>query len=140
MNEWAWEMGSQCSVPSAWSKPSTVHSSVSKLSSATGEGLIPGLVDGQRLSTVKPAWVPTTGGKVVVSLHKEVPQGFWDRRELSAARHEAARPRLGHLPSQRPCAEAARAPCSYWVLTLRQPAIDPLRAAQRSKKLHMLVK
>eukprot|EP00435_Cladocopium_sp_Y103_P056522 s528_g19.t1 len=79
MNEWAWEMGSQCSVPSAWSKPSTVHSSVSKLSTATGEGLIPGLVDGQRLSSVKPPAVPTSGGKVVVSLRKEVPQGFWDR-------------------------------------------------------------
>ncbi|CAJ1346271.1 unnamed protein product [Effrenium voratum] len=79
MNDWAWEMGSQCSVPSAWSKPSTVHSSVSKLSSATGEGLIPGLVDGQRLSSVKPCAVPTVGGKVVVSLRKEVPQGFWDR-------------------------------------------------------------
>lgn len=59
---------------------------------ATGEGLIPGLVDGQRLSSVKPcavlppalglvvrivkgnlhfAEVPTTGGKVVVSLRKE---------------------------------------------------------------------
>mmetsp|Transcript_133580 Transcript_133580/g.188763 ORF Transcript_133580/g.188763 Transcript_133580/m.188763 type:complete len:234 (+) Transcript_133580:41-742(+) len=79
MNEWAWEMGSQCSVPSAWSKPSTVHSSISKLSNATGEGLIPGLVDGQRLSSVKPCAVPTSGGKVVVSLRKEVPQGFWDR-------------------------------------------------------------
>ncbi|CAE7306685.1 unnamed protein product [Symbiodinium necroappetens] len=79
MNEWAWEMGSQCSVPSAWSKPSTVHSSISKLSTATGEGLIPGLVDGQRLSSVKPCAVPTSGGKVVVSLRKEVPQGFWDR-------------------------------------------------------------
>eukprot|EP00438_Fugacium_kawagutii_P034965 Skav202203 [mRNA] locus=scaffold2207:68295:96968:- [translate_table: standard] len=66
-------------VPSAWSKPSTVHSSVSKLSTATGEGLIPGLVDGQRLSSVKPSVVPTSGGKVVVSLRKEVPQGFWDR-------------------------------------------------------------
>ncbi|CAE7430553.1 unnamed protein product [Symbiodinium natans] len=79
MNEWAWEMGSQCSVPSAWSKPSTVHSSISKLSNATGDGLIPGLVDGQRLSSVKPCAVPTSGGKVVVSLRKEVPQGFWDR-------------------------------------------------------------
>mmetsp|Transcript_55826 Transcript_55826/g.104741 ORF Transcript_55826/g.104741 Transcript_55826/m.104741 type:complete len:241 (-) Transcript_55826:51-773(-) len=76
---WAWEVGSQCSMPSAWSKPSTVHSSISKLSTATGEGLIPGLVDGQRLSSVKPCAVPTTGGKVVVSLRKEVPQGFWDR-------------------------------------------------------------
>ena len=126
-------------MPSAWSKPSTVHSSISKLSNvcssaflvvsyprwvprgfaardrqATGEGLIPGLVDGQRLSSVKPCaagalsipgdelacacvnlfdmncsrspcrWpaefapivacpleVPTSGGKVVVSLRKE---------------------------------------------------------------------
>eukprot|EP00930_Biecheleria_cincta_P057819 TRINITY_DN43692_c0_g1_i1.p1 TRINITY_DN43692_c0_g1~~TRINITY_DN43692_c0_g1_i1.p1 ORF type:complete len:245 (+),score=41.00 TRINITY_DN43692_c0_g1_i1:34-768(+) len=80
MNEWAWEMGSEAgSVPSAWSKPSTVHSSVSRISSATGDGLIPGLVDGQRLSSVKPAQVPTDGGKVVVSLRREVPQGFWDR-------------------------------------------------------------
>ncbi|CAE8690732.1 unnamed protein product [Polarella glacialis] len=78
MNEWAWEMGSEAgSVPSAWSKPSTVHSRVSMISSANGDGLIPGLVDGQRLSSVKPCSVPTAGGKVVVSLRKEVPQGYW---------------------------------------------------------------
>eukprot|EP00441_Pelagodinium_beii_P045278 CAMPEP_0197624710 /NCGR_PEP_ID=MMETSP1338-20131121/4263_1 /TAXON_ID=43686 ORGANISM="Pelagodinium beii, Strain RCC1491" /NCGR_SAMPLE_ID=MMETSP1338 /ASSEMBLY_ACC=CAM_ASM_000754 /LENGTH=218 /DNA_ID=CAMNT_0043194905 /DNA_START=12 /DNA_END=664 /DNA_ORIENTATION=+ len=80
MDQWGWEMGSEAgSMPSAWSKPSTVQSSVSKMSSNNGDGLIPGLVDGQRLSSVKPAGVPTKGGKVVVSLRKEVPQGFWDR-------------------------------------------------------------
>uniref|UniRef100_A0A7S0B689 Uncharacterized protein n=1 Tax=Pyrodinium bahamense TaxID=73915 RepID=A0A7S0B689_9DINO len=82
IDTWAWEMGSEAgSVPSAWSKATsrqTGHSTARSISSATGDGLIPGLVDGQRLSTVKPASVPTTGGKVVVSLRKEVPQGYWD--------------------------------------------------------------
>eukprot|EP00933_Yihiella_yeosuensis_P074896 TRINITY_DN8399_c2_g4_i1.p1 TRINITY_DN8399_c2_g4~~TRINITY_DN8399_c2_g4_i1.p1 ORF type:complete len:243 (-),score=28.66 TRINITY_DN8399_c2_g4_i1:296-1024(-) len=78
MNEWAWEMGSEAgSVPSAWSKPSTVHSSVSRISNANGDGLIPGLIEGQRLSSVKPCSVPTVGGKVVVSLRREVPEGHW---------------------------------------------------------------
>jgi len=81
MDEWAWEMGSQQSVPSAWSHPSTVHSSVSKVSSAGG-GLIPGLAEGQRLSSVKPTGVPISGGKIVVKLRKEVPQGYWDRLEI----------------------------------------------------------
>lgn len=83
IDKWAWEVGSDAgSIPSAWSKPSTVHSSVSRLSSATGDGLIPGLIDGQRLSTVKPTSVSAEGGKVVVSLRKEVPQGHWDKLEV----------------------------------------------------------
>eukprot|EP00929_Paragymnodinium_shiwhaense_P120803 TRINITY_DN92856_c0_g1_i1.p1 TRINITY_DN92856_c0_g1~~TRINITY_DN92856_c0_g1_i1.p1 ORF type:complete len:276 (-),score=19.08 TRINITY_DN92856_c0_g1_i1:163-990(-) len=84
IDKWGWEVGSDVgSVPSAWSKPSTMHSSVhSRISSATGDGLIPGLVDGQRLSTVKPSSVPTAGGKIVVSLRKEVPQGYWDSLEI----------------------------------------------------------
>lgn len=87
MENWAWEMGSEAgSVPSAWSKPSTVHSSVSRISNATGSGLIPGLVDGQRLSQVKPDSVPTAGGKVIVSLRKEVPHGHWDNVEIVLVR------------------------------------------------------
>lgn len=83
IDSWAWEMGSDvASIPSAWSKATsskTGKSSGSKMSSATGvDGLIPGLVDGQRLSAVKPSTVPTRGGKVIVSLRKEVPQGYWD--------------------------------------------------------------
>lgn len=80
IDKWAWEVGSEAgSVPSAWSKPSTVHSSVSRISNATGDGLIPGLLDGQRLSSVKPTSVPASGGCVVVALRKEVPQGHWDK-------------------------------------------------------------
>jgi len=83
IDQWAWEMGSEAgSVPSAWSKPSTVHSSVSRISSATGDGLIPGLLEGQRLSSVKPTSVSPSGGKVVVSLRREVPQGYWDNLEI----------------------------------------------------------
>jgi len=83
IDAWAWEVGSDVgSLPSAWSKATssrTGKSSLSKMSSATGaDGYIPGLVDGQRLSAVKPSTVPTRGGKVVVSLRKEVPQGYWD--------------------------------------------------------------
>jgi len=79
IDQWAWEMGSEAgSVPSVWSKPSTLHSSVSRISTASGEGLIPGLIEGQRLSAVNPSNVPIAGGKVIVSLHKEVPQGYWD--------------------------------------------------------------
>lgn len=80
IDTWAWEMGSE--APSAWSKATsnrTGQSGVSRLSSSTGtDGLIPGLVDGQRLSAVKPSSVPSCGGKVVVCLRKEVPQGYWD--------------------------------------------------------------
>eukprot|EP00448_Togula_jolla_P007449 CAMPEP_0170606482 /NCGR_PEP_ID=MMETSP0224-20130122/20536_1 /TAXON_ID=285029 /ORGANISM="Togula jolla, Strain CCCM 725" /LENGTH=238 /DNA_ID=CAMNT_0010931567 /DNA_START=8 /DNA_END=724 /DNA_ORIENTATION=+ len=85
IDKWAWEVGSEAgSLPSAWSKPSTMASSKhsSRISSTTGDGLIPGLVDGQRLSGVKPSSVPTAGGKVVVSLRKEVPQGYWDNLEI----------------------------------------------------------
>jgi len=83
IDTWAWEMGSEVgSVPSAWSKATssrTGQSGTSRLSSATGhDGLIPGLVEGQRLSSVKPTNVSTRGGKVVVNLRKEVPQGYWD--------------------------------------------------------------
>mmetsp|Transcript_25201 Transcript_25201/g.72267 ORF Transcript_25201/g.72267 Transcript_25201/m.72267 type:complete len:222 (-) Transcript_25201:40-705(-) len=82
IDSWAWEMGSEAgSMPSAWSKATsrqTGHSTARSISSATGDGLIPGYVDGQRLSTVKPSTVPTSGGKIVVSLRKEVPQGYWD--------------------------------------------------------------
>jgi len=82
VDSWAWEMGSEVSsVPSAWSHATsrqTDHSTVKSISSATGDGgLIPGLVDGQRLSSVKPVCIPKTGGKVVVSLRKEVPAGYW---------------------------------------------------------------
>lgn len=82
IDSWAWEMGSEAgTIPSAWSKATsrqTGQSNARSISSATGDGLIPGLVDGQRLSTVKPSTVPTAGGKIVVSLRKEVPQGYWD--------------------------------------------------------------
>jgi len=83
IDAWAWEMGSDVgSVPSAWSKATSTRtgkSSASRMSSANGlEGLIPGLVDGQRLSAIKPSTVPARGGKVIVSLRKEVPQGYWD--------------------------------------------------------------
>lgn len=82
IDSWAWEMSSDAgSMPSAWSKATssrTGQSGTSRLSSATGDGLIPGLVDGQRLSAVKPSSVPKCGGKVIVCLRKEVPQGYWD--------------------------------------------------------------
>jgi len=84
MDTWAWEMGSDAgSIPSAWSKATssrTGQSGTSRLSSATGhDGLIPGLVEGQRLSSVKPTNVSSVrGGKVIVNLRKEVPQGYWD--------------------------------------------------------------
>jgi len=82
VDSWAWELGSEVSsVPSAWSQATsrhTDHSTVKSISSATGDGgLIPGLVDGQRLSSVKPVSIPAKGGKVVVSLRKEVPAGYW---------------------------------------------------------------
>lgn len=87
IDQWAWEMGSEAgSMPSAWSKASSMNSSrrsnTSRMSSSTGDGLIPGLIDGQRLSGVKPSTVPTTGGKLVVTLRKEVPQGYWDHIEV----------------------------------------------------------
>lgn len=82
IDSWAWEIGSGQAPPSEWSRPSTVHSTASRISNPTGDGLIPGLTDGQRLSTVKPASVTTNGGEVVVTLRKEVPQGYWDRIEI----------------------------------------------------------
>jgi len=86
IGRWGWEVGSECgSLPSAWSKPSTMHSGHSSrksISSAAGDGLLPGLIEGQRLSTVKPSSLPTAGGKIVVSLRKEVPQEYWDHVEI----------------------------------------------------------
>jgi len=80
IDQWAWEMGSDAgSMPSAWSKATSSKTGASRMSSASGvDGLIPGLVDGQRLSAVRPSSLPQRGGKVIVSLRKEVPQGFWD--------------------------------------------------------------
>lgn len=83
IDTWAWEMGSDVgSVPSAWSKATssrTGQSSASRMSSTTGhDGLIPGLIEGQRLQSVKPANISARGGKVIVSLRKEVPKGYWD--------------------------------------------------------------
>jgi len=81
VDQWAWEMGSEAgSVPSVWSKASTQQSSASskKMSSATGDGLIPGLIEGQRLSYVKPTSLGASGGKIVVCLRKQVPQGYWE--------------------------------------------------------------
>lgn len=85
VDQWAWEIGSEAgSIPSVWSRASTQNSnrsgatSHSRISNAAGDGLIPGLIEGQRLSYVKPTMVPTSGGKVVVVLRKQVPQGFWD--------------------------------------------------------------
>mmetsp|Transcript_51107 Transcript_51107/g.150703 ORF Transcript_51107/g.150703 Transcript_51107/m.150703 type:complete len:282 (+) Transcript_51107:27-872(+) len=82
IDKWAWEVGSEAgSMPSTWSKATSrtgTQSTVKSMSTALGDGLIPGLVDGQRLSTVKPSYVPTAGGKVIVTLRKEVPQGYWD--------------------------------------------------------------
>jgi len=87
VDQWAWEMGSEAgSVPSVWSRSqattktqsSMASSQKTRLSTAAGDGLIPGLVEGQRLSTVKPSSVKTSGGKVVVCLRKEVPEGYWE--------------------------------------------------------------
>lgn len=83
VDQWAWEMGSEAgSVPSVWSKASTQNSNASslksKMSTAAGDGLIPGLIEGQRLSYVKPTSLGAGGGKIVVCLRKQVPQGYWE--------------------------------------------------------------
>lgn len=83
VDQWAWEMGSEAgSVPSVWSKTSTSNSNASSLksriSTANGDGLIPGLIEGQRLSYVKPTSLGAAGGKIVVCLRKQVPQGYWE--------------------------------------------------------------
>jgi hypothetical protein len=83
VDQWAWEMGSEAgSVPSVWSKASTQNSNASSLksriSTAAGDGLIPGLIEGQRLSYVKPTSLSVAGGKIVVCLRKQVPQGYWE--------------------------------------------------------------
>lgn len=82
VDQWAWEVGSEAgSMPSVWSAATTsVQSSSlkSRIATASGDGLIPGLIEGQRLSYVKPTIVPTVGGRVVVGLRKQVPQGFWE--------------------------------------------------------------
>mmetsp|Transcript_18150 Transcript_18150/g.42417 ORF Transcript_18150/g.42417 Transcript_18150/m.42417 type:complete len:232 (+) Transcript_18150:87-782(+) len=89
VDQWAWEMSSEVgSIPSAWSKPSTVgqsgvSSQRSRMANADGDGLIPGLIEGQRLSYVKPTSLPSaTGGRVIVGLRKQVPQGYWDHIEV----------------------------------------------------------
>jgi len=83
VDQWAWEMGSEAgSMPSAWSKPSTKHSSA-KSCSAEGDGLNHAqLLEAQRLSYVKPPSVSASGGRVIVGLRKEVPQGYWDHIEI----------------------------------------------------------
>lgn len=81
VDQWAWEMGSEAgSVPSVWSKASTqqTKSAKSSISNAAGDGLIPGLIEGQRLSYVKPTALGADGGKIVVCLRKQVPQGYWE--------------------------------------------------------------
>lgn len=71
LGQWAWEPGSEV-------QSSGGRSSASRMSSSTGDGLVPGLTDGQRLNSVSPSSVPTTGGRLVVNLRREVPQGYWD--------------------------------------------------------------
>jgi len=72
-------------MPSAWSKATTSQnsnasqSSNSQLKSSAGDCLIKGLIEGQRLSYVKPRSVGTCGGKLVVCLRKQVPEGYWER-------------------------------------------------------------
>mmetsp|Transcript_70015 Transcript_70015/g.130897 ORF Transcript_70015/g.130897 Transcript_70015/m.130897 type:complete len:231 (+) Transcript_70015:80-772(+) len=89
LDQWAWEMSSEAgSVPSAWSKPSTTAQSGasslrSRMVGVDGDGLIGGLTEGQRLSYVKPSTLPSKrGGRVIVGLRKQVPQGYWDRIEV----------------------------------------------------------
>jgi hypothetical protein len=91
VDQWAWEVSSDAgSMPSAWSRPSTVQSSASRsslrsrISANDGDSVIPGLIEGQRLSYVKPLVVSCdSGGKVVVGMKKQVPQGFWDYIEVA---------------------------------------------------------
>jgi len=84
VDQWAWEMGSEAgSIPSVWSKASTSQNSNAsslkqRVATAAGDGLIPGLIEGQRLSYVKPTSVSAAGGKIVVCLRKQVPQGYWE--------------------------------------------------------------
>jgi len=87
VDQWAWEMGSEAgSVPSVWSKATSQSSHPSSLKSriatANGDGLIPGLIEGQRLSYVKPTSVSASGGKIVVCLRKQVPQGYWEHLDI----------------------------------------------------------
>lgn len=77
VEQWAWEVNSDAgSLPSVWSKASTPVCNVE------GDGLVPGLIEGQRLSYVKPCTVLASGGRVVISLRREVPQGYWDRIDI----------------------------------------------------------
>merc|ERR1712137_1063132 len=64
------------SAPAVWSKPSITSSLISTVE---GEGLISGLVEGQRLSHITPCIMSTHGGLAVVSLRREVPHGYWNR-------------------------------------------------------------
>mmetsp|Transcript_40809 Transcript_40809/g.105576 ORF Transcript_40809/g.105576 Transcript_40809/m.105576 type:complete len:255 (-) Transcript_40809:220-984(-) len=81
IEQWAWELGSEAgSVPSLCSAPSTTHSAKSRLSNAAGD--ISSMLDGQRLSTVRPSTIASDGGRAVVRLRKEVPQGYWDHVEI----------------------------------------------------------
>jgi len=84
VDQWAWELGSDAgSVPSVWSKASTQNTGASslksKMTTAIGDGLIPGLIEGQRLSYVKPASLSVAGGRIVVCLRKQVPEGYWEQ-------------------------------------------------------------
>ena len=118
----------QCHCPA---RPSTVQSSASRsslrsrISATDGDSVIPGLIEGQRLSYVKPLLVSCdSGGKVVVGMKKQVPQGFWDYIEValvngpdqvklkptgdltvaSAGVISVGNPPLAHFCAARPCA------------------------------------
>lgn len=56
----------------------------SSLAAPQGNGLIPGLTEGQRLKGVKPKEVSSTaGGRIVVTLNKAVPQGYWSHVQIA---------------------------------------------------------
>lgn len=75
---WAWECGSEVgSLPSVWSRASTVRSGSSKFSTGGGG------TDGQRLIYIKPQEVRTSsGGNVVIGLRREVPETSWNLVEI----------------------------------------------------------
>merc|ERR1740117_894267 len=82
VDSWAWEMGSD--VGSLCSKSTAQSAARSSASSRlNGDELIPGLIDGQRLHSLKPLLLSAaSGGKLVVGLKKQVPQGYWDHLEI----------------------------------------------------------
>lgn len=85
VDSWAWEMGSEVgSVNSAWSKSTAQSAARSSASSRLdGDQLIPGLIEGQRLHSLKPLLLSAgSGGKLIVGLKKQVPQGYWDHLEI----------------------------------------------------------